>query len=136
MSPAVFDPRHDLLFGRLVAAQLIRDDHPRHVSQPLQQLTKEFLSCLLISAALDQNVEHLALLVHGSPQVMKVTVDPVEVFVQVPPVTRSRAPAAQVVGVGLAELQAPFTNDLVGEGDAAHSDNLFNIMVAVSEAEV
>src|SRR5215510_10837121 len=39
----VFNPRQDLPFGRAVALQLIRDDHPRYVLQALEQLTKNAL---------------------------------------------------------------------------------------------
>ena len=67
---AVFDPGQDLPFGRAVALQLIRDDHPWHVLQPLEQLAKELLRRVLIAPALDQNVEDVVVLVDSAPQVM------------------------------------------------------------------
>src|SRR5215813_685869 len=66
----VFDPRQDLPFRRAVALQLVGDDHPWHVLQSLEQLTKELLGCLLIPPALDQDIEDVVVLIDGSPEVM------------------------------------------------------------------
>ena len=60
---AVLDPRQDLPLGRAIAAQFVRHDHTRHVLQPLEQLLEEALGRLRIAPALDQDVEHGAVLV-------------------------------------------------------------------------
>src|SRR5436190_1874825 len=49
---AVFHPRQDLALRRAVALQLIRDDHPWHVLQPLEQLAEKLLGRLLVPSAL------------------------------------------------------------------------------------
>jgi hypothetical protein len=72
-----------------------------------------------LSRALHQDVQHHAVLVNGPPQVPLHAVDLDEDLVQVPLVPRPRLPAAQRVGVGLAELAAPTAHRLAGDDDPA-----------------
>jgi hypothetical protein len=71
----MFHPREDLALRRAVALELIRDDHPWHVLQPLEQLAEEFLRRVLVAAALHQDVEDVVVLVDGAPEVMALTID-------------------------------------------------------------
>jgi hypothetical protein len=59
-----------------------------------------------------------------------------EHLIEVPFVTGPGTPTAQIIRVSLAELEAPFTDRFVGEGDAARSYDLFDIAKAQGEAEV
>src|SRR5215471_9994548 len=70
----VFHPGQALPFRRAVALQLIRNEHPWHVLEPLEQLTKELLRRRLVAATLHQDVEHVIVLIHGAPQVMTLPV--------------------------------------------------------------
>src|SRR6266850_542601 len=45
------------MHGRTIAFQFVRDDHPRHIGQPLQELAEESLRSLLIPAALHKNIQ-------------------------------------------------------------------------------
>ena len=75
---------HDLSFRRAVALQLIRDEHPRHVPQTLQQLAEELFCGLFVPAALHQDVQDVAILIHGAPQVMLLAIDLDEHLIEVP----------------------------------------------------
>lgn len=132
----VFNARHGLLPGCAVALDLISDDQSRHVSQTLQQLTKKLLRCFLIASALDENIQHVTILIHRSPQVVNSTIDLEEYFIEMPSVAWLRTFAAQSVSEGLTKLQAPFANRLISEGDASHPHDLFDIAIAEGEAEV
>ncbi len=121
---------------RAITLQLICNDYPRHVPQPLQQLAEEPLGGLFVPAALDQDVQDVAILIHGSPQIMILTTDLDEHLIQMPLVTGSRTLAAQFVSVCLTKLEAPFTDRFIGNDNAAHGHNLFDIAKAQSEAEV
>ena len=85
--------------------------------------------------ALDENIQYLAILIHCTPKVMKLSVDFEEHFVEMPAVARSGRSAAQSVSVSLTELRAPFSDSLIAEGDAAHR-YFFDVAKAQSEAEV
>jgi hypothetical protein len=51
---------------------------------------------------------------------MEASVDFEEHLIKVPPVARARRSAAQAVRINLTELEAPFSDGLVRECDAAH----------------
>jgi hypothetical protein len=67
---AMFHTREALSLRRLVAFELVRDEDPRHIRQPLQQLAEKFLCRLLMTTALDENIQDVAILIDSSPQIM------------------------------------------------------------------
>ena len=81
---AVLHSWHDLSLRCTVALQLVRDDYPRHVLQALQQLTEETLGRLLVPATLHQDVQNVAILIHGSPQIMILAIDLDEYLIEMP----------------------------------------------------
>ncbi len=74
----------DLALRRAVAPQLVRHDHPGHVLQTAQELAEEPLGRPGIAPALHENVEHMAVLIHGAPEVMQLAPNSDEHLVQVP----------------------------------------------------
>src|SRR5713101_245649 len=60
---AMFHPWQYLPLRCTVALQLVRNDHTRHIHQPLEQLAEEFLRGLLVTSALYQNIEDVIVLV-------------------------------------------------------------------------
>jgi len=99
----VFDAGYNLSLRGGVAAQLVRDDHPRHVSQPLQQLAEEPFGCLRAAPALYEDVEHMPVLVDRAPEIMQLALNADEHLIEEPLVPRSRTPPLQRVGKQPAE---------------------------------
>jgi hypothetical protein len=66
----MFDPGQQLALRGTVALQLIRDNHPRHVLQPLEQRAEKLLRRVLVALALPQEVEEVVLLSDRAPQGM------------------------------------------------------------------
>ena len=64
-----------LLFGRAIACQLIRDQHTWHILTALEQLAKELLGSLFVTSALNQDIKHVAMLIDSSPQRVQFAVD-------------------------------------------------------------
>ena len=91
----VLDLRHHLPMRHCVTAELVGDRHPRYPALRGQQFAEEPLGGLGIPAGLDQDVEHVAVLVDGPPQVVDRAVDAGEDFVEVPFVAGSGLTAAQ-----------------------------------------
>lgn len=83
-----------LAVRHLVAAELVGDDHPRHILQALEQLTEESIGGVAISVRLDQHIEHVAVLIDRAPQIIQFAVDADEDLVKVPCVTGPWAPTA------------------------------------------
>jgi hypothetical protein len=69
---------------------------------------------LLVATTLHENVKGIAVLVNGPPEVMAFAMNREEDLVQVPFVARPGAPVAQLVGILLAKLAAPFADGLIG----------------------
>src|SRR5215467_14517595 len=132
----VFDPRQDLPFRRAVALQLVGDDHPWHVLQALEQLTKELLGGVLVAAALHQNVEDVVVLVNRTPEVMALAIDGQKDFIQVPLVPWLGASVLQLIRVVLPEFQTPLADGLMGHVDATLEQDLFHVAIAQREAIV
>src|SRR6266566_2199029 len=92
---AVKDTRHHAPVGRRVAAKLVRDQTPRHTGLPFQQLTEEASCRTPIAPWLDEDVDHIAVLVDGPPEILLATLDVHEQFVQVPGVAQASLSAPQ-----------------------------------------
>src|SRR5215213_1562254 len=97
---------------RVVAGELVRDHHTRHAGLPLQQLAKQALGGLFVAPALDENVEHEAILVDGPPEPVLRSADHQAHFVEVPLVSRVWQLAADLVSEALAELARPLPHGL------------------------
>ena len=64
---AMLNPGHDLPLCRAAAGELVGDHDAWRTHLLLQQLAQQPLGGLLVAAALHQDVEHDAGLVHSSP---------------------------------------------------------------------
>src|SRR3954462_7981135 len=72
---ALLPMRQDLAFRRGGALELVGDDHPRRILQALQQLAKEALGGFGIAPALHQDIEHLAVLIDRTPEMVLLATD-------------------------------------------------------------
>jgi hypothetical protein len=126
----MFNPGQQLAPGHTVASQLIGHDHPRDKLNVLQQPAKEVLRGFAIPPWLNEDVEHNAVLVHGTPKIMLSALDPDENPIKV---TGTRTTAAQAVGQALAEFFTPASNGLVGDDNAPLGQNLLHIPQAEAE---
>ncbi len=72
---AMFHTPENLPLRSAVASEFIRDDHPRHVRQARKELAEKLLRGPLVPPALHRDVEHMAILIHGTPQKMALAVD-------------------------------------------------------------
>ena len=73
----------------------------------LQQLAKESFRGLPITARLDENIDHVTILVNGAPKILTFASDRDEDLVQVPRVTQPTLTPLQSASVFRAELEAP-----------------------------
>src|ERR1700722_15320888 len=119
--------RKQLALSHAVASQLIGHNHARHILQALQQPAKEPFRGFGIPPRLNEDVEHDAVLVHGTPKIVLHSLDSDEYLVEVPLIPRSWASAAKALGKALAEIPTPAPNGLIGEDDATLRQQEFNI---------
>jgi hypothetical protein len=101
-----------------------------------KELAEKLLRGVLVPTTLHENIQHVAVLIHGSPEVMAFAMNRQENLVQVPFVTRSGAPVTQLVSILLAELAAPLADRFIGDNDPTDEQELFHIAVAERKAEI
>ncbi len=85
---AVDDGWHDTPMRRRVASQLVGDQPPRHAALTLQQLAKKTFRSPAVPTRLDEDVDDVAVLIDGTPEILPLSLDGDEDLVQVPRVTR------------------------------------------------
>ncbi len=88
---------HDFFLGCLVASKRVGDQHTWDVYAALQERAKELDRCCLVAPALDEDIQHVPVLIDGPPHVIGLAIDREEPFIQVPRVTRLCLPAPESV---------------------------------------
>src|SRR4029079_18395968 len=101
-----------------------------------QQPSKESLRGALITAPLNQNIDHVAVLIHGAPQILLFTVDSNEDFVQVPNIAEAALTPLQLSGIVRTELLTPNSNRFIRDDDSAFGEKILHIPEAQTEAMV
>jgi hypothetical protein len=115
---AMAHTREALSLRRIVAYELVRDEYPRHVRQPLRQ------------------VQDVAILVDGPLEIVPHTTNRQKHGVQVPFVAGSATPAPELMGISFPELQAPLPDGLIGHGHPTGEQKLFHLALAEAKANV
>jgi hypothetical protein len=126
----------NLALGGSVARQLVRDQHAWHILAAFQQLSEELEGGSFASPALNQYVEHGAVVIDRSPQIIPLPVDLEKDLVAVPFVAGLCTPMTQLIGELLAELEAPLSHHFIGHDDAARSQQFFDVTLAEAEAMI
>jgi hypothetical protein len=111
---AMLHARQDLTFGRTIALQFIGDDHTWHVLELFEKLTEKAFGGFFVASALDEDSQHIAVLIHGSPKILPLPTNGEVHLVQMPFVATARTTATQFIGVGLPKLQTPLSNGFIG----------------------
>jgi hypothetical protein len=83
----MFDPRDYLPLRGCIAFQPIGDDHAWDIPAAFEGLAEARLGGDLIPPSLHQDIEHVPVVVDGTPEILPFTVNGEEYFVQVPCVT-------------------------------------------------
>jgi len=130
---SVLNAGKQLTLSDAIAPQLVGYDHPRCIVQALQKPLEEALCGVGIAPGLNEDVEHDAILIDGTPKIVLHAVDANEDFVQVPLVPRLGPAAAHAVGQTRGEFLAPASHRLVGNDNATSRQEQFNVPQAEAE---
>ena len=101
-------------FSARLFIELIGHDHPWHEALFLQQFAEEPMCRLRVSMSLQQDIQHVALGIHRSPQIILLPFDCDYHLIQMPLVRNIRTFALQLIRVLLSKFLAPFPNRFVG----------------------
>ena len=133
---AMLDAGRDLALRSRIAAQLVDNNHPRHVLQTAQQLAEEALGCPGIASALHEDVEHTPILIDRAPEVMQLAPDAEKDLIYMPFITGMGTAPLELVGKQPAETQALLADALVANHDAAGGQDQFDLTQAEAEAVI
>ena len=133
---AVHDRRHHATVGRRVAAQLVGDQPAGHTALAFQQLPEEAFGRVPITSRLHEDVDHVAVMVDGAPEILLAPLNGDEQFVQVPRVAQASLPAPQRARIRRPERATPLANRLVGHDDAPLGEEIFGVAEAQTEPVV
>ena len=92
----------------------------------LQCLTEEPLGGQCITPALHEDVDHVAVLVDGAPEVVDLPAQRDKDLVNMPNITKPALPALEAPAVLGPELQTPAPNRLIGDDDASFSEQVLD----------
>ena len=98
---------HDIPMCDAVAAQLVGHEPHGYLSLTVQQSAEESPRCTRVPTGLYEEVDQVTVLVDRPPQILALTVDRHEHFVQEPGVSESTLASLQPPGVIGAELPLP-----------------------------
>ena len=123
----MLDMRHHLTLCRAIGAQPVGDHALRRDALFLQQAHQQSPRGLGVATALDDFIEHVAVLIEGAPQPILLAGDHDGNFIEVPDVIATWLLAAQTAGVLGPELLAPATDRFIRDWDAALQQHFFDM---------
>jgi hypothetical protein len=85
---------------------------------------------------LNQDVDHVAVLIHGTPEILLLAVDSNENFVQVPNIAEAALPPFQSLGIVRTELFTPESNRFIRDEDSPFGEKILDIPEAQAETMV
>ena len=133
---AVLDVWHDLAPSGRVGAKLIGDHAPGWAALFLQEAGQQAFRRFGVAAALEDFIEHIAILINRPPEPVFLARDRDHDLIQVPDVTAAWRLAPEAANVSRPELQRPSADGLVRDEDAALEQHLLNQPQAQRELEV
>jgi hypothetical protein len=127
---------HNLSLSDWIAAEFIRHDLPGLSATGSQQPPEEPCRGSTITLGLKIHIDHIAILIYGSPKVMLLAVYFDEDFVDVEGVPITSVLSFQTPGVQSTELDTPETDRLATDSNATFSEEILDIPVAEIKAIV
>ena len=128
--------REDVPMCSRITPKLVGDQLPGCLSLMFQGPTKEALSGSTISTLGNQNIDHVSILIDGSPKIEALTLDGDEEFIDVPDVAESSLFPTQSSGVGRSEFLTPVSDRFVGDKDSSLREQVFYVAKAQGEPMV
>ena len=113
--------------GDTVATQLVGHETRRFLSLTFQESPKESSRRAPVPTGLDEDIDQVTVLIHRAPEILALTVDRDEDFVQEPRIAEAALSSLQPPGVVGAELRAPLPNGFVRHDDASFGQQILDI---------
>jgi hypothetical protein len=103
--------------GSRIAPEPVSNDAKRLLSLTIQQPTDESFGSPLVPPRLNQDIDHIDVLVHGPPHIRLLAIDSNEDFVQMPGVSQPALAPLQLPNIVGTEFLTPQPNRLIRDDD-------------------
>ena len=113
--------------GDTVAAQLVGHEPHGFLSLTVHQSAEESPRGPRVLTGVYEDVDQITVLIHRAPEILALTVDRHEDFIQEPRLSESTLLALQLPSVVGAECPAPLPNGFVRHDDASFGQQILNI---------
>lgn len=90
----------------------------------------------MITARLNQDVDDISVLIHGTPEVLPLTIDRDKEFIQMLGIAEATLSSLQSPSIIRTELLTPLSDSLVRDDDSAFGKKIFDIAKTQTEAVV
>ena len=90
----------------------------------------------LIPTRLNQDVDHVSVLIDCSPEVVLLAVDLHKDFIQMPDIAKATLSPLEFPRIGRTELLTPMSNGFIGDVDSALSQKIFDVAQAQTETVI
>src|ERR1700676_1308122 len=90
----------------------------------------------MVTARLNQDVDHVAVLIYGAPEILLLAVDSNEDFVQVPNIAEPALTPLQFSGIVGAERLTPDSDCFIRDDDSAFGEKILDVSEAQAETMV
>jgi hypothetical protein len=134
--PTVNHVAKDGSYGSGVASQFIGNDPHWFGTLATQEFSKEPFCGALITIRLDQNVDHVPVLIDGTPQILLQPFDSNKDLIQVPVVAEPALSSLQFPCIVRTEFLTPLPDRLIRHSESALGEKILDISEAQAEAMV
>ena len=90
----------------------------------------------LIPTRLNQDVDHVSVLVDCSPEIVLLAVDCHEDFIQMPDIAKPTLLPLEFPRIGRTELLTPMSDGFIGDDDSALSKKIFDVAETQTETVI
>jgi len=90
----------------------------------------------LVAPRLEKDIDHVAVLINGPPEILSAPLNGDEQFIQVPRVAQPPLPSLEAPSVLRPEPETPQADGLVGDRDAPLGEEIFDVAEAETESVV
>ena len=130
------DQRQDVPRGDTVAAQRVGHEPHGFLSLPVQQSAEDSPRGPRVPTGVYEDVDQITVLIHRAPEILALTVDRHDDFIQEPRISESTLSALQLPSVVGAEFPAPLPTGFVRHDDASFGQQILNIPEALAVSVV
>ncbi len=132
----VFHGRHDRAVRGGVALEFVGHQPSWFTALAFEEMAKEAFGRLFISPMLHENINRVAVLVHGPPQIVLLPLNRDKDFIKVPGISQTPLALFQLARILRPKLLTPLSNRFIGDGDAPFGEQLFDFTEAETEPMV